>query len=48
MVRDGSLLGVDFLAEATGLPAPEISATLMLLELKRLVAKRADGTYEVR
>jgi DNA processing protein len=48
LLRDGSLLGVDFLAESTGLPAPEVSATLMLLELKRLVAKRADGTYEVR
>jgi len=48
LLRDGSLLGVDFLAEATGLSAPEVAAALMMLELKRLIAKRADGTYEVR
>jgi len=46
--KGGSLLGIDALASATGLPAQEISAALMLLELKKLVAKRADGTFEAR
>jgi hypothetical protein len=30
------------------LSAAQLSATLMMLELKRLVAKRVDGTYEAR
>lgn len=46
--RGGGILGIDQLAAHTGLPAPEISATLMLLELKKLVSKRADGTFEPR
>jgi hypothetical protein len=28
------------------MPAEELGATLMLLELKRLVIKRGDGAYE--
>ncbi len=44
----GSILGIDGLAEVTGLPASEISAALMGLELKRMVAKRADGAFEAR
>jgi DNA processing protein len=44
----GSLLGVDALMAATGLSSPEVSAALMGLELKRLVSKRADGTFEAR
>lgn len=46
--RGGSILGIDQLTAHTGLTAPEISATLMLLELKKLVSKRADGTFEPR
>ena len=46
--RGGGILGVDALAVATGLPSPEVSATLMMLELKKLVAKRADGNFELR
>lgn len=46
--RGGSVLAPDELATATGLPMPQISATLMMLELKRLVAKRTDGTFEAR
>jgi DNA processing protein len=46
--QGGSMLGIDALASATGLAAHEISAALMMLELKKLVAKRADGTFEVR
>ncbi len=45
-LRDGALLGIDELTAATGLGAPEVAAALMGLELKRAVAKRADGTFE--
>ena len=44
----GGLLGVDALTAATGLSSPEVSAALMGLELKKLVTKRADGTFEAR
>jgi len=44
----GALLTPDALAAQTGLPADRLSATLMLLELKRLIAKRADGAFESR
>jgi len=44
----GAILGIDALAAQTGKPASELSATLMMLELKRLVAKRADGAFEAR
>jgi DNA processing protein len=46
--RGGERLGLDALATATGLGAPEISAALMMLELKKLVTKRADGSFEAR
>ncbi len=44
----GAMLTPDALATQTGLPADRLSATLMLLELKRLIAKRADGAFEAR
>ena len=44
----GAILGVDALAAATGLGAAEVSSALMMLELKKLVSKRADGTFEAR
>ena len=44
----GALNTPDAVAAATGLGAGEISAALMMLELKRLIAKRADGTFEAR
>jgi DNA processing protein len=44
----GAMLGVDALAAATGLGAAEVSSALMMLELKKLVSKRADGTFEAR
>lgn len=44
----GGVLGVDALAAATQLGPPEVSAALMGLELKKLVQKRADGTFEAR
>jgi DNA processing protein len=47
-LNGGAILGVDALSAGTGLSAAEVSATLLMLELKRLVAKRADGTFEAR
>jgi DNA processing protein len=44
----GAILSVDALVEITGLASPALAATLMMLELKRLVAKRVDGAYEAR
>lgn len=44
----GSILTVDALVSATGLATPQVSAALMMLELKRRVTKRADGTFEAR
>jgi DNA processing protein len=45
---DGSILAPDAVAAATGLGAAEVGAALMVLELKSLVGKRLDGTYEAR
>lgn len=44
----GAICSADTLATATGLPIPTLSAVLMMLEIKRLIAKRADGTFEAR
>lgn len=44
----GALLSPDAVATATGLPAAEVASTLMMLELKRRLAKRADGSFEAR
>lgn len=46
--RGGALLGIDALTAQTGLQAAEVSAALMMLELKKLVSKRADGTFEAK
>ena len=46
--RGGAILAPDALAAETGLSAAQLSATLMMLELKRLIAKRADGAFEAR
>ncbi|MBK9991531.1 MAG: DNA-protecting protein DprA [Verrucomicrobia bacterium] len=46
--RGGALLTLDALASQTGRATSELSATLMMLELKRLVAKRSDGAFEAR
>ena len=42
----GAILGADALGAETKMSAPDTAVTLMLLELKRLVVKRADGTFE--
>jgi DNA processing protein len=44
----GEILSVDDLVGQTGLSAAQLSAILMMLELKRLVVKRADGAFEAR
>ncbi len=44
----GEILTLDALLEKTGLPYAALAPTLLLLELKKLVAKRLDGTYEAR
>jgi DNA processing protein len=44
----GAILAPDVLVAASGLPSHTLSSTLMMLELKRLVAKRADGAFEAR
>lgn len=46
--RGGAILTPDALAEYTGLPIGEVSAHLMMLEIKRAVAKRSDGAFEAR
>ena len=46
--RGGAMLSPDALAAQTDLSAAQLSATLMMLELKRLIGKRADGTFEAR
>lgn len=46
--RGGAILTSDALAAQTHFPAERLSPTLMLLELKRLIAKRADGAFEAR
>lgn len=42
----GAILTIDTIAALTGLPSSEVSAALLMLELKHLVTKRADGTFE--
>jgi DNA processing protein len=44
----GEITSPDALAERLEKPIAEISGALMGLELKRLVAKRADGRFEAR
>jgi DNA processing protein len=44
----GAMPTIDTIAAQTGRKAAELSATLMMLELKRYIAKRADGSFEAR
>ncbi len=44
----GGILTPDALVAASGLPSQVLSPTLMMLELKRLIARRLDGSYEAR
>jgi DNA processing protein len=44
----GGLMSIDAIAGSTQLSPAQVASTLMMLELKRLVVKRADGTFEAR
>ena len=44
--KGGELCLPDQISQQLNRPSAEVSATLMGLELKRLVAKRADGCFE--
>lgn len=46
--QGGSILSIDALTAATDLATAEISSALMMLELKKLVQKRADGCFEAK
>ena len=48
MLADGAVLHPEAITLGARLAHPAAMAALMLLELKRLVAKRADGAYERR
>lgn len=45
-LRGGDCLSIDALARKLDKPPSQVSASLMLLELRGQVAKRLDGTYE--
>ncbi|HVU23191.1 MAG TPA: DNA-processing protein DprA [Opitutus sp.] len=46
--RGGAIVAPDAIVAATGFASAQVSAALMMLELKRLVAKRSDGAFEAR
>ncbi|ACB73471.1 DNA-processing protein DprA [Opitutus terrae] len=46
--RGGAMLTPDAIIAQTRLGSPQVSAALMMLELKRLIAKRSDGAFEAR
>jgi DNA processing protein len=48
LLTGGKTAFPDELVTQTDLPSARISASLLLLELKRLVVKRADGRFEAR
>lgn len=47
-LREGIPLSVEGLVQHSQLPAPEVHSSLMLLELKGLIVRRADGRFEAR
>ncbi|MEM0967613.1 MAG: DNA-processing protein DprA [Verrucomicrobiota bacterium] len=47
-LADGEILHPDQIATSTGLETATVNATLMLLELRKVVRKRADGRFEKR
>ncbi|HWA85988.1 MAG TPA: DNA-processing protein DprA [Opitutus sp.] len=46
--RGGAIMAPDAVVAQTGLAIAQVSAALMMLELKRLIAKRSDGAFEAR
>lgn len=47
-LANGETLHPDQIASRTGLATPQVSSTLLLLELRRRVRKRGDGRFEAR
>ena len=47
-LEGGEVLLLEDVALRAELPVHEVAASMMMLELKRLVAKRADGRFERR
>lgn len=47
-LKGGALLTLDDIAEQTSLPLEALSPAVMMLELKRVLVRRLDGTYELR
>ena len=47
-LTNGAMLTIDELSTRAELSAAQVSSTLMMLELKRLIVKRADGRFEAR
>jgi len=47
-LKGGAIVSIDHIREQTQLPTAQLAATLMMLELKRLIVKRADGNFEAR
>ncbi len=47
-LEDGALLHPDAIARICVMAQPAVMSALMLLELKRLVARRADASYEMQ
>jgi DNA processing protein len=45
-LADGAILAPDDLAQKTGLPSAQIAAAAMALELRQLIVKRVDGSFE--
>ncbi len=46
--RGGAILGADALVGLTGFGAAQLAVVLLGLELRRVLAKRADGAFELR
>jgi DNA processing protein len=46
--QGGEIVSSDAVVAQTALPSANVSAALMMLELKRLIAKRSDGAFEAR
>jgi DNA processing protein len=46
-LADGAILGTDEIAALTNLPISDLASNLTALELKRAIARRPDGTFEM-
>lgn len=46
-LRERNIATIDTLSASVDVPSQKISSTLLMLELKKLAAKRSDGSYEI-